>query len=295
MDILQAIVSGTLMGSVYGLTSLGLTLIFGVMKVINFAHGSFLMVAMYSSYWLIKLTGIDPYLGMVVVVPLLFFLGFYTQRFLIKPAFKGEKDVREPISVILLTSGMWIFLDAMALIVFGAFNRTVKTAYSGKTYLLFDADLIINKSKLIAFLITIATSLALWYFLKKTQTGRAVRAVGQDREAARLMGIDSEFIYDFAFGMGFALIGIAGVVLLPFYYVYPTVGVVFDVRAFIIVVLGGLGSIPGALLGGLIIGFVESFGAQFITATWTEGLIYLIFLAVLFFKPSGLFGYRQDW
>ncbi len=295
MDILQSLVSGTIMGCIYGLTAFGLTLIFGVMKVINFAHGSFLMVAMFSTYWLITLTGVDPYLSMIVIVPLMFGLGFFTQQFLIKPAFKGEKDVREPISVILLTSGIWIFLDALALLLFGAFYRTTQTAYRGKTFLLFDGDLIVNKAKFYGFLITIATTLIIWFVLKRTDVGRAIRAVGQDREAARLMGIDSDYIYNFAFGLGLAAIGVAGVVLIPFYYVHPTVGVVFDIRCFVIVVLGGLGSIPGALLGGLIIGLIESFGAQFITATWTEGLIYLIFLFVLFFKPSGLFGFEQDW
>ena len=295
MYLLEALITGVTMGSIYGLTALGLTLIFGVMKVINFAHGSFLMVAMFVTYWLIKLTGIDPYISLFVVVPVLFFLGFLTQRFLISPAFKAEKDVREPISVILLTSGLWIFLDAMALLLFGAFYRTVKTSYSGKTFVFGDGDIIINRTRLYGLIIALITSLILWFFLKKTRTGRAIRAVGQDRDAARLMGIDSDFIYDFTFGLGIALVGIAGVVLMPFYYVHPTVGVVFDIRAFIIVVLGGLGSIPGALIGGIIIGVVESVGAQFITATWTEGLIYLIFLLVLFFKPSGLFGYKEEW
>lgn len=295
MYSLEAIITGITMGSIYGLTALGLTLIFGVMKVINFAHGSFLMVAMFVTYWLLTLTGIDPYVGLFVVVPVLFFLGFITQRFLIQPVFKAEKDVREPISVILLTSGLWIFLDAMALLIFGAFYRTVNTPYSGKTFMFADGDLIINRARLYGLIITLITSLVLWLFLQRTRTGRAIRAVGQDREAAQLMGIDSDFIYDFAFGIGIALLGIAGVVLMPFYYVHPTVGVVFDIRAFIIVVLGGLGSIPGALIGGIIIGVVESVGAQFMTATWTEGLIYLIFLLVLFFKPSGMFGNVQDW
>ena len=164
MYLLEAIISGITMGSIYGLTALGLTLIFGVMKVINFAHGSFLMVAMFVTYWLIKLTGVDPYIGLFVVVPVLFFLGFLTQRFLIFPAFKGEADVREPISVILLTSGLWIFLDAMALLLFGAFYRTVKTGHSGKTFIFWDGDLIINKTRLYGLIITLITSLVLWLF-----------------------------------------------------------------------------------------------------------------------------------
>jgi branched-chain amino acid transport system permease protein len=295
MDIMQAVASGIVMGSIYGLTALGLTLIFGVMKVINFAHGSMLMVSMFMTYWLLKFTHMNPYLSLFVIVPLMFFIGFYIQRFLILPIFRAEREVREPISVILVTSGLWIFLDAMALLLFGAFYRTIKTSVSGKTLIFGDGDLILIQARLYGFVITIIVALILWMFLKKTRTGRAIRAVGQDREAAQLMGIDSEFIYNFAFGLGIALVAVAGVVLVPFYYVHPTVGVVFDIRAFIIVVLGGLGSIPGALLGGLIIGFIEAVGAQYMTATWTEGLIYLIFLVVLFLKPSGLFGQRQEW
>ncbi|OLN26962.1 High-affinity branched-chain amino acid transport system permease protein LivH [Desulfovibrio sp. DV] len=141
----------------------------------------------------------------------------------------------------------------------------------------------------------IATAVGLAIFMRKTKTGKALRATSLDREAANLMGINQYRVYNIAFGLGTAIAGIAGCVLIPFYYVYPSVGVVFDIRAFIIVVLGGLGSIPGAILGGLVIGLIESVFSQFMASTWTEAIIYAIFLIILFVKPSGFFGHKQDW
>lgn len=294
MDItLATIINGVLMGCVYGLTAMGLTLIFGVMKVINFAHGSFLMAAMFATYYFFRLTGLDPYLGMVVTVPLLFAFGYFIQHLLIRPVFKIERDIREPISVLMLTAGLWIFMDAFALALFGAFYKTIKTSYRGAVYHF--GDVTVSVSRFYAFLTTVILTVLLYFFLKKTRIGKAIRATGQDRDAARLMGINIDRIYDVAFGLGIAIVGVAGAVLMPFYYAHPTVGVVFDIRAFIIVVLGGLGSIPGALLGGVIIGVVESVGAQFMTATWTEGIIYAIFIAVLFLRPEGLFGFKAEW
>jgi branched-chain amino acid transport system permease protein len=291
--IFSTIINGVLMGGVYGLTAMGLTLIFGVMKVINFAHGSFLMAAMFVTYYLFQLTGIDPYLGLVITLPLLFAFGYFTQQVLIRPVFKIERDVREPISVLMLTAGLWIFMDAFALALFGAFYKTIRTPYKGSVLHL--GDVIISLPRLYAFVTTVILAILFYFFLKKTRLGKAIRATGQDRDAARLMGINIDRIYNVAFGIGIAIVGVAGAVLMPFYYVHPVVGVVFDIRAFIIVVLGGLGSIPGALLGGVIIGVVESLGAQFMTATWTEGIIYAIFICVLFLKPEGLFGFKAEW
>jgi branched-chain amino acid transport system permease protein len=148
--------------------------------------------------------------------------------------------------------------------------------------------------KVIGAGITIACAIYLWWFLKHSKMGKAIRATSLDREAASLMGIKQSKIYNVAFGLGSACCGMAACVLIPFYYVYPTVGVPFDIKAFIIVVLGGLGSIPGAIIGGIIIGIIENVGAQFMAATWTELLLYAVFLIVLLVKPSGLFGLKQD-
>jgi branched-chain amino acid transport system permease protein len=281
------------MGSIYGLTALGLTLIFGIMKVINFAHGSILMVGMFAAYWLVELTGIHPFLALFIVVPLLFFFGYYLQAVVIQPVFKAERHVREPITVIIVTTGVWYVLDNLALMLFGAKYRVVTTAISGQTFSF--GDVIISIPKLFGFIATLASAVLLYWFLKYTRMGRAMRATSLDRDAASLMGINQYKVYNVAFGIGTAIAGVAGCALIPFYYVFPTVGVVFDIRAFVIVVLGGLGSILGAVLGGMIIGVIESVFSQFMASTWTEGIIYAIFLVILFVKPSGLFGMKQEW
>jgi branched-chain amino acid transport system permease protein len=292
LGFIESLLNGILMGSIYGLTAVGLTLIFGVMKVINFAHGSILMVGMFAAYWCIKLTGMNPYLALPIVVPFLFGFGFALQRYVIKPIFDAEQDVREPITVIIVTTGIWYVLDNLALILFGAEYRVVKTSMTGKMFEFMDMYFL--WPKIIGAGITLLCGFYLYWFLKHSKTGKAIRATSLDREAATLMGIKQSQIYNIAFGLGAACCGVAACVLIPFYYVYPTVGVPFDIKAFVIVVLGGLGSVPGAILGGIIIGIIETVGAQFMAATWTELLIYAVFLVVLFVKPSGLFGLRQD-
>ena len=289
---LQALINGMMMGGVYGLTAVGLSIIFGVMKVINFAHGSFLMVGMFASYWLFSLTGLDPYVGLVFVVPFCFAAGYCVQAALIKPIFVKEKGVREPLGVLLLTTGLWLLLDNVALLLFGADYRAAKTPYSEMSYKL--GKILINTPRLYAFVGMILGSAALHFFLKNTQMGKAIRATGQDRDVAGLMGINIYRIYNIAFGLGIAMTGFVGGLLIPFYYVYPSVGYSFSIRAFIIVILGGLGSIPGALMGGLIVGIIESVGAQFMPATRTAVIIYVIFLLVLFFKPEGILGLKGE-
>ncbi len=293
LGIIEALINGLLMGSIYGLTAVGLTLIFGVMKVINFAHGSILMVGMFAAYWFVILTGLNPYLAIPVVVPFLYLFGYYMQSFIIKPIFEAEKDVREPITVIIVTTGIWYVLDNLALMIFGAEFRVAKTTVTGQIFEFYEMYFLVPK--VIGAGITIVCAIYLYWFLKHSKTGKAIRATSLDREAASLMGIKQSKIYNIAFGLGSACCGMAACVLIPFYYVYPTVGVPFDIKAFIIVVLGGLGSIPGAILGGIIIGIIENVGAQFMAATWTELLLYGVFLFVLLVKPSGLFGLRQDY
>jgi branched-chain amino acid transport system permease protein len=282
------------MGSIYGLTALGLTVIFGVLKVINFAHGSMLMVGMYAAYWAVVLTGLHPYLALVLVVPVMFLFGYFLQDIVIKPIFKAEREVREPITVIIVTTGVWYILDNLTLLIFGPQYRTIQdNPLRGK--MLEIGGMLISMPKLWGFFTAILTGLAVFWFLQKTRMGRAIRATSLDRDAASLMGINQYRVYNIAFGIGTATAGIAGVTLVPFYNVFPSVGVLFDIKGFIIVVLGGLGSISGAILGGIIIGLIESVGAQFMAATWTEGIVYALFLLVLFAKPSGLFGVRYDW
>ncbi|MEC9491109.1 branched-chain amino acid ABC transporter permease [Flexistipes sp.] len=292
ISYVEALLNGILMGSIYGLAAVGLTLIFGVMKVINFAHGSVLMVGMFAAYWFVKLTGVNPYLSLFVVVPFMFFFGYFLQQFVIKPTFEAEKNVREPITVIIVTTGVWYILDNLALLLFGAEYRVVKTSVTGNIVEIFNMYFLLPK--IIGFGVTVLVGIYFFWFLKYSKMGKAIRATSLDREAASLMGIKQSKIYNISFGLGCALCGVAGCILVPFYYVYPTVGVTFDIKSFIIVVLGGLGSISGAILGGIIVGVIETLGAQFMAATWTELLVYIVFLIVLFVRPSGLFGLKQD-
>jgi branched-chain amino acid transport system permease protein len=292
--IIEDAINGILMGSIYGLAALGLTLIFGVLKVINFAHGSLLMVSMYVAYWAVTLTGLHPYIALVLVVPVMFIFGYLLQDIVIKPIFKAEKNVREPITVIIVTTGVWYILDNLTLLIFGPQYRNLEVnPLRGK--MLEIGEMMISVPKLWGFGAAVLTTLAIHLFLQKTATGRAIRATSLDREAASLMGINAYKIYNLAFGIGTAIAGVAAVALVPFYNVFPTVGVLFDIKCFIIVVLGGLGSIGGALLGGIIIGLIESVAPQFMAATWTEAIVYGLFLLVLFVKPSGIFGVKHDW
>jgi branched-chain amino acid transport system permease protein len=292
--IIEDAINGILMGSIYGLTALGLTLIFGVLKVINFAHGSLLMVGMYVVYWTVALTGLHPYAALLLATPVMFAFGYLLQDLVIKPIFKAEKDVREPITVIIVTTGLWYVLDNLTLLVFGPQYRTLPdNPLRGR--MLEVGPMLISVPKLWGFCAAMLTALAIYWFLQKTRTGRAIRATSLDREAASLMGINQYRIYNLAFGLGTATAGIAAVTLIPFYNVFPTVGVLFDIKGFIIVVLGGLGSIGGAILGGIILGLIESVAPQFMTATWTEAIVYGLFLVFLFVKPSGLFGVKYDW
>lgn len=292
--ILEDAINGVLMGSIYGLTALGLTLIFGVLKVINFAHGSLLMVGMYAAYWSIILTGMHPYVALIIVAPVMYFFGYYLQDIVIKPIFKAQKDVREPITVIIVTTGVWYILDNLTLLIFGPAYRNIQdNPLKGK--MLEIGEMFISVPKLWGFVTAVITAAAVYWFLQKTRMGRAIRATSLDREAASLMGINQFKVYNVAFGIGTATAGIAAVTLVPFNNIFPSVGVLFDIKGFIIVVLGGLGSIGGAILGGIIIGLIESIAPQFMTATWTEAIVYGLFLVVLFVKPSGLFGVKYDW
>jgi branched-chain amino acid transport system permease protein len=292
--ILEDTINGILMGSIYGLTALGLTIIFGVLKVINFAHGSLLMVGMYVAYWAVALTGLHPYLALIIVVPVMYLFGYYLQDIVIKPIFKAEREVREPITVIIVTTGLWYILDNVTLLIFGPQYRTLQAnPLQGKMLEL--GGMLISVPKLWGFVTALITAGSIYWFFQRTRLGRAIRATSLDRDAASLMGIKQYKVYNIAFGIGTATAGIAGVTLVPFYNVFPSVGVLFDIKGFIIVVLGGLGSMGGALLGGIIIGVIESVGPQFMTATWTEAIVYGLFLLFLFVKPSGLFGVRYEW
>lgn len=284
-DIGQILISGLLLGGVYAIISIGLTMIFGVVRIVNFAHGEFLMIAMYFTYFLFQ-KGIDPYVAVFVIAPLLFLIGVAVQRVLIQPILETPPTVK-----ILATLGLSVALQNLALMLWKADYRTIKTSYQSTVINL--GPTVISYPKLVAFLVTIAVAVALFVFLKTTYTGKAIRAVAQDRGAAMMMGINIYRTYMLAFGIGIALVGLAGALLMPVYYVFPTVGQMFVLTSFVVVVLGGLGSIPGAFVGGLIIGLVESLAGAFIDPQLKEAVYFIIFFFMLLFKPSGIFGAKR--
>lgn len=289
--LLQALANGIASGAVYGLIALGLSLQFGVMKIINFAHGSFLMIAMYAAVWACRYLGLHPLALIPLVAAVLFVIGYYTQMLLIEPIYSKEAT-REPIGVLIFTTGLWIFLDNLFLIIAGPDYQVLPGDWSNEIVIL--GDYIFSYPQIAGFVIATAVTLLVILFLGKTRVGRMIRATGQDREAASVLGVDSARVYQVSFAIGLAVLGVAGCLLLPLYPVNPFVGDIFGLRAFVIVVLGGMGSIGGAFWGGIIVGVLESVGAQFVPVSFAEALIFIVFLAVLYVRPAGLFGLERE-
>ena len=288
--LIQGALSGLLIGGVYGLIALGLNLVFGTMRVVNFAQGTLLMVAMFMAYWLHVVTGLHPYLTPLVTVPVLFGVGYAIQVVLITPLLAREK-AREPMSVLLMTLGLALLLENLALMLFRGDYKTVQVSQTNAVWFL--GDYIVSVSRFWALVALLATVAALWAFLSRTDLGRAIRAVGQDRQVARLLGINDRVIYNYAFGISTAVMGIAAATLVPFYYIHPGVGTSFLLKAFVIVVLGGLGSMPGAALGGLAVGVIEGVIGIWTQAAVAQILLFTVFIAMLFFRPAGLLGVER--
>ncbi len=285
--LLQSIVSGILMGGVYGLIAIGLTLIFGVMKIINFAHGSFMMLGMFTTYWVFILLGIDPYLSLFISIPVLFVIGLLIERFLIAKVLDAPEY-----NQLLLTLGISLFIENLALFLWSPNFRTMDIQYLKKAAMV--GTVMISFPKVVAFLFAVALTVILYYFLKYTDLGKAIRASSEEKEGALTVGINLKRIYYLAFGIGTACVAAAGTLTATFFYVNPLVGGVFVITAFVVVVLGGMGNFIGALVGGLIIGLAESVGAAFIPGQLKQLIIYFIFILVLLFKPEGLFGRSRE-
>ena len=284
--LLQAVVSGFLLGGVYGLVASGLTLIFGVLRIVNFAHGAMMMLAMYSSYWLFALGGIDPYLSIAVTAPLFFLLGLVVQKVVIEPNRRAAEH-----NQLLLTLGLALFLENLALVLWQGDFRTVKSAVSGASFVLGDA--LVEVPRLIACGGAVLVAFVLFVFLRTTDVGKAIRALAEEPEGAQLMGIDVGRIRAIAFGIGTACVAVAGSLVTPFFYVAPDVGESFNLMAFVVVVLGGMGNFIGALLGGFIVGLAESLGAAFLPGSLKQLVVFIIFATVLLLRPEGLFGTRR--
>lgn len=283
INFLQLLVNGILLGGIYAMISIGLTLIWGVMQIVNFAHGEYLMLGMYSTFWLFQLYGIDPYLSLLIVTPLLFLLGILTQRVVINPILDAP-----PVAQIFATVGLSVVLQNLALFFWKADYRSVLIADSISN--LKFQGLIVSFPRLMAFLITLAMVIALFLFLKRTYLGKALRATAENKQAAQIMGINVGRLYYIALGIGTACVGIAGGILMPMYPVFPAVGGYFVLTAFVVVVLGGMGSMAGAFCGGLIIGVVEAFSGFYLAPALKEVVYFLVFILILVSRPSGLLG-----
>ncbi|MBK6745638.1 branched-chain amino acid ABC transporter permease [Ottowia sp.] len=281
--VVPSVLNGMTTGAVYALIALGLTLIYGVLHIINFAHGASLMMALYGVYLLKQHLGIDPYMALPVMVAGMFVLGYVLQRVVINRASHGKDE-----NILLVTLGISIVMENLALLAFQSDTRTIDTAYTLSTVQIGPA--FIALPKLIAFGGALVVSALLLFMINRTDLGRAIRAVSKEKQGARLMGIDVDHIYAMSFGIGLACLGAAACFLLPAYYVNPQVGNGFVLVAFTIVVFGGMGSFGGALLGGLVIGVVESLGGLFLGESLGQIGIFLIFIGVLLFRPQGLFG-----
>lgn len=284
-----AAINGILVGAMLGGIALGLSLIFGVLRIVNFAHGSFLMLAMYIAFWMQKGFGLDPYLSIAVAAPLMFALGYFVQWFVISPLIRRERAlVVEPISALLLTAGVYILIDNSALMAFGPNVRSITSGLETTTWVVGDYPL--NAFRVIAAFaaLLMAGGVSLW--LARTDMGRAIRATALNRDAAAMSGINVPVIYNTTFGLGCAMVAVMGCLIAPFIPLTPHVGLSFGIKSFIVVVLGGIGSISGSLVGGIAIGLFESVAAQFV-ATPTASIFSLgMFVLILLFRPQGLMG-----
>jgi branched-chain amino acid transport system permease protein len=275
------------LGGIYGLFAIGLTLPFGVMDIPNFAHGDFIMLSMFASYWLWALYGVDPMIYLVMAIPLFFAVGVFFERTILRRLFA----IRAPTPAILLClAGLSMFLANFALFNWGVTWYTLNVSYREDVISI--GKILLSVPALFGFFGSVALTISVLVFLNKTYIGKALRATFQNRDAATLMGIDYKRMYSICFGLGVALAGAAGPFLATFYVVFPTIGGPFTLMAFVVVVLGTLGDPKGAFMGGILIGIVESVFTQAISSDVAWIAIFAIFVLVLMFKPEGLFGKR---
>jgi branched-chain amino acid transport system permease protein len=283
--LVPAVLNGLMTGAVYALIALGLTLIYGVLHIINFAHGALLTAAMFAAFFAHELLGLDPYVAALGLTPLFFLLGYGLQRFIIGPAAHGEDR-----NILLVTLGLAVVIENALLYAFRADTRTIDLPYAFDVVEVGAAFLAVPR--IIAFIVVVAVALALWLIMRWTDTGKAIRAVAKEKLGAELSGIDVAHIYALTFGLGTACLAIAACLLIPSYYVNPHAGNAFVLIAFTIVVLGGMGSVTGALIGGLFVGVVESLSGLYLGESLGQIGIFAMFILVLLVRPSGLFGAR---
>jgi len=283
--LIPAVLNGLLIGAIYALVALGLTLIYGVLHIINFAHGALLSAALFAAFFAFRLLGLDPYVSVFLFAPIFFALGYGLQRFIISPASHGDDR-----NMLLVTLGIAVVIENTLLYAFRADTRTIDVPYAFQTIDIGSTYLAV--ARVVGFGAAFTVALALWLIMTYTDIGRAIRAVAKEKLGAELAGIDVAHVYAVTFGLGTACVAIAACLLIPTYYVNPSVGNAFVLVAFTIVVLGGMGSVPGALIGALLIGVTESLSGLFLGESLGQIGIFLIFIVVLLMRPSGLFGVR---
>ncbi len=281
--ILPAVLNGLTMGAVYALIALGLTLIYGVLHIINFAHGSLLMLGLYAAYFLFSYFGIDPYLAIIFVVPAFFVLGYLLQRVVIAPMSAGSEQ-----NVLLVTLALSLMIDNLALFFWTSNTRTVDIPYAWDTVEVLGTYL--TKGRVVAFFAALVVAGLMWLFMTRTRTGSAIRAVAIEKRGAEIVGIDVNHTYALTFGIGTACVALAACLLLPTFYATPQVGYTFVLVAFTTVVMGGMGSLPGALVAGLALGVIEALGGLFLGESLGQIGIFVAFILTLLFRPAGLLG-----
>lgn len=286
----QNIVYGLFVGGIYGIAAVGLALAFGVMNVLNIAHGELLMFGGYISFWLFSLLGIDPFVSLIVCIPALFLIGLLLDRLVYRHVarLRGEAKIKNSL---LISFGLVLILQNVAIRLFTADERTIQVSYIGQGINLFGVAL--PYTRLLGLAIALVTILALHLFLQRTYPGKAIRATAEDWEAAELSGINVPRVYMLTFALGAALAGIAGTLVSVTSSVAPSIGLDWTLKALIVVVLAGTGSIIGAFPAGLLLGLVEALSSIFISASYREVVGLVIFLLVLLIRPQGLFGSRE--
>ena len=283
-QLLQQVVNGLLIGFMYSLIAIGLTLIWGVMNIVNFAHGDFLMLGMFASFWLYTLYGLDPLFSIPICTALLFILGLLIYRYIVSKVMRGPM-----LAQLVVTFGVSIFLANLAVFLWTPDFRLIEKPLLNGTWDIGDIKLSIPK--FVATIGSVIASLFVFLFLKKTKTGKAILATEMDREAALLMGINTERINSLSFAIGSALVGIAGAFLSTYYYIYPQVGGTFGLIAFCVVALGGFGSIEGAFIAGIIVGLAQTLGGYFFDPAYKYAIVFMIYLITVWIRPQGLLGW----
>ena len=287
MFFIQSLLSGILTGGVYALAGIGMSLVFGVMNISNFAHGDLMMLGMYLAYFAFTLLHIVPYLSLLLIIPTAFLFGFIIEKVFI------HRIIHHPHqNQILLTIGLGLIMSNTALLAFTSDPKILTTSYSSSAVNI--GGISLSVPLLLSFAITAGITGILFLFLSKTTTGLALWATSQNREAAQLMGINVAKMSAIAFGLGTALAATAGALIAPVYYIHPLAGHTFLLKAFTICVLGGLGSVVGAGVGGIIIGIVESMSSTYLSSDWKDVVVFIIFLMVLLLRPQGLLGKKGE-